>query len=99
LDFVSGKSKKSLVFVEIILELTIESGNDFPEESLINDDIFLIASFDPWYQDILLYLHTLKFPSFSSFDEHRWILHQVCNYLIIDDTFYCRGVDGILRRC
>jgi hypothetical protein len=76
LDFVSTKSKKSLVFVELISELSIESGNNFPEESLINEDLFLIASSDPWYGDILVYLQTLKCPSSASHDEHRWICHQ-----------------------
>jgi hypothetical protein len=68
LYFVSVKSKKYLVFVELILELSIESGIDFPEESLINKDIFLIASSDPWYRDILLYLHTLKLLASASCD-------------------------------
>jgi hypothetical protein len=93
------KSKKSLVFVELISELSVESGNNFPEESLINGDIFLIASSDPWYGDILVYLQTLKCPSSSSHDEHRRIHHQAQNYLILDNTLYRRGVDCILHRC
>jgi hypothetical protein len=99
LEFVSEKYKKYLVFVEIILELSVESGNDFPEDSLINGDIFLIASLDPWYGDILVYPQTLKFPSSSCQDEHRKICHQVRNYLIIYDTLYLRGVDFIICCC
>jgi hypothetical protein len=60
LDFVSTKSMNSLVFIELILEHPVESGNIFSDESLINGDLFLIASLDPWYGDILVYLHTLK---------------------------------------
>jgi len=56
LDFVSEKYKKSLVFVELISELPVESGDNSPEESLIKEDIFLIAYLDPWYGDILVYL-------------------------------------------
>jgi hypothetical protein len=56
LDFVSAKSKKSLVFVELISELPVESGNVVPEESPIQGDMFLIESSDPWYGDILIYL-------------------------------------------
>jgi len=70
------KSKKSLVSVELILETMIESGNDFSEESLINGDLFLIASLDPWYGDILVYIHTLNFPSSATLDENQWIHHQ-----------------------
>jgi hypothetical protein len=59
----------------------------------------LIASLDPWYGDILVYLQTLKCPTSASRDEHRRIRHQAKNYLILDDTLYRRGVDCILHRC
>jgi hypothetical protein len=49
----------------------VESGNNFPEDSLINGDIFLIASSDPWYGDILVYIQTVKLPSSSSHDDRR----------------------------
>ena len=42
LDFVSGKSKKSLVFAELISELPVESGDVVPEESPIRGDMFFI---------------------------------------------------------
>jgi hypothetical protein len=47
LDFISAKSKKSLVFTELILELPVESGDVVPEESPIQGDMFLIKSLDP----------------------------------------------------
>jgi hypothetical protein len=56
LDFVSAKSKKSLVFAELISELAVESGDVVPEESPIRGDMFFIESSDPWYRDILIYL-------------------------------------------
>jgi hypothetical protein len=99
LDFVSAKSKKSLVFADLISELPVESGDVVPEESPIRGDIFLITSTDPWYRDILIYHQTLKCPSSFSHDERRRICHQAKNYLILDDTLYRRGVDCILRRC
>jgi hypothetical protein len=98
LDFVSAKSKKS-VFVELISELPVESGDVIPEESPIQGDMFLITSSVPWYEDILIYLQTMKCPTSSSRDDHRCICHQAKNYLIIDDTLYRRGVHCILRRC
>jgi hypothetical protein len=99
LDFVSAKSKKSLVFAELILELPVESGDVVPEELSIQGDMFLIESSDPWYGDILMYLQTLKCPNSASHDECRRICHQAKNYLILNDTLYRRGVDCILRRC
>jgi hypothetical protein len=99
LDFVSAKSKKSLVFAELISELSVESGDVVPEESPIWGDMLLITSSDPWYGDILIYIKTLKCPTSASLDECRRICHQAKNYLILDDTFHRRGVDYILRRC
>jgi hypothetical protein len=76
LDFVSVKSKKSLVFAELVSKLLVELGNVMPEESPIKGDIFLISSWDPWYGDILVYLQTLKFPTSTSHDEHQRICHK-----------------------
>jgi hypothetical protein len=47
LDFVSAKSKKSLVFAKLISELLNESGDVMPEESPIKGDLFLISYLDP----------------------------------------------------
>jgi hypothetical protein len=93
------KSKKSLVFTELISELSVESGDVVPEESPIRGDMFLITSSDPWYRDILIYLQNLKCPTSASRGERRRICHQAKNYLILKDTLYRRGVDCILCRC
>jgi hypothetical protein len=45
-----------LVFTELISELPVELGDVVPEESPIRGDMLLIASSDPWYGDILIYL-------------------------------------------
>ena len=61
LDFLSAKSKKSLVFAELISELPC--GEDIIyEESFPDENIFLISSQDPWHGDIILYLQTSNFP-------------------------------------
>jgi hypothetical protein len=56
LDFVSAKSRKSLVFGELISELLVESSDVTPEETLIKGDLFLISSSNSWYGYILVYL-------------------------------------------
>jgi hypothetical protein len=56
LEFISAKSKKAMVFAELISEISVESGDIVPEESPIRGDMFFIASSDPWYGDILIYL-------------------------------------------
>jgi hypothetical protein len=85
--------------VELISELPVESGDVIPDESPIQRDMFFIASSDPWYGDILVYLQTLKCPASASRDERCHIRHQAKNYLILEDTLYRRGVDFILCRC
>jgi hypothetical protein len=47
LDFISAKSKKSLVFTELISELLVKSSDVIPEESPIKGNMFLIMSSDP----------------------------------------------------
>jgi hypothetical protein len=59
----------------------------------------MIMSSDHWYEDILVYIQTLKFPTSSSRDEHCHLRHQDKKYLILEDTLYRRGVDCILHRC
>ena len=59
----------------------------------------MISSSDPWYEDILIYLQTLKYPTAYSREERCKLRLHAKNYLIIGDTLYQRGVDSVLRRC
>jgi hypothetical protein len=99
LDFASAKSKKSLVFAELMSDFPRLDEDIFHDDSFMDEHIFLISSLDPWYGDILIYLQTLKLPQHLSRDDRRRIRHQAKNYLIIGDTLYRRGVDNILHRC
>ena len=55
LDFMSAKSKKSLLFAELIYEFPY--GEDIVYDKLFLDEhIFLIFSHDPWYGDLIVYL-------------------------------------------
>ncbi len=63
LKFALVKSKKSLAFVELVLELPKEDEKDSGEETLPDEHIFLISSTDPWYGDLIVYLQTLRCPS------------------------------------
>ena len=69
LDFQYAKSKKSLVFAELIAEFPIEEDVSIEEDSFLDEHIFLISTSDPWYEDILIYLHTLKYPTAFSQEE------------------------------
>ena len=69
------------------------------EYTFIDEHIFLISTLDPWYGDIIIYLQTLKVHTHLSWDEQRRLRHVSKNYLIVDNSLYCHGVDSILRHC
>ena len=99
LDFQSARSKKSLVFIELIAEFLVEEDVAIEEDSFPDEHIFLISTCDPWYGDILVYLQTLNYPAAFSREERCKLRVHDKNYLIIGDTLYHRGVDFVLRRC
>ena len=98
IEFMSAKSKKSLVFAELISKFPCGEEIVY-DESFLDEHVFLISPQDPWYGDIIVYLQTMNFPSTFSKDECHKLRHLAKNYLIIGDALYSRGVDSILRRC
>ena len=91
LEFLSAKSKKSLVFVELISELPCEEAIVY-EENFPNEHLFLIYSQDPWYRDIIIYLQTSNFPPALSKDECRKLRHLAKNYVIIVIPYIAEGL-------
>ena len=66
IEFVSTKSKKSLIFVELILDFPSLDEGKIHEDSFVDEHIFLILTMDPWYGEIIVYLQTLNIPSHIS---------------------------------
>ena len=60
LEFVSLKSKRSLIFAELISDFPSKAKELVCEDTFVNEHIFLISTLDPWYGDIIIYLQTLK---------------------------------------
>lgn len=58
LNFPKAKSKKSLVFVEIMCDFPHADNETKPLDSLPYESLFLISTYDPWYGYFLLYLQT-----------------------------------------
>jgi len=98
LEFAKSKSKKSLVFSELICALPRTDQQEEPIGQFLDESIFLISTSDPWYGDILSYLQTQRFRPQLSSEDHRRIRHHVKDYLIVNDTLYRRGPDTILWR-
>jgi hypothetical protein len=99
LEFEHAKSKKSLVFSKLICDLPCFEMENVAADSLPDESLFLISSDDLWYEDIIIYLQTQTFQqNFSSIGHYR-IRYQACQYIILDDTLYHRGIDSIFQRC
>ena len=98
-EFVSTKSKKSLVFAELISDFSSETEELVCEDTFVDEHIFLISTLDPWYRDIIVYLQTQRTPTHLLQDEWRWLCQVSKNYLIVDNTLYHHGVDSILWCC
>ena len=99
LELTKSKSKKSLVFIELLRDLPLPS-NDLTSKALImGETLFLISLSDLWYIDILIYLQTQTFRPDTSHSEQQCTQYQAKDYMIVGDTLYLHGVDTILRRC
>jgi hypothetical protein len=96
IEFAKSKAKKSFVFAELIYHFPHADEDTEPRYSLPDESIFLIIISEPWYGDILLYIHTQRFHLNISHEEHRRIHHHSHRYLIIDDTLFHRVIDTIL---
>eukprot|EP00253_Pinus_taeda_P022688 PITA_22688 len=99
LEFTAAKSKKSLVFAELLCSLPSAATSSQIEELIPDETLFLINTLDPWYGDIIVYLQTSSFRPETSKDARRRIRHQAQPYRIVRDTLYRLGVDSVLRRC
>eukprot|EP00253_Pinus_taeda_P024867 PITA_24867 len=99
LEFKKSKSKKSLVFVELLCDLPSSSNDATSEEAIVDENLFMIYSSNPWYGDIIIYLQTQTYRSNTSCSEQRRIRYQSKDYVIVRETLYRRGIDTVLWRC
>ena len=88
-----------MIFVELISDFSSEEEEETCEDTFVDEHIFFISTLDPWFGDIIIYLQMLKVPTHLSWDELRRLRHVSKNYLIVDNTLYCHGIDSISRRC
>jgi hypothetical protein len=67
LELERTKSKKSLVFAELICDFPHSATENVAIDSLPDESLFLISTDDLWYGDIIIYLQTQTFqPTLSS---------------------------------
>ena len=73
LEFSKATSKKSLVFVELMCDLPYSTMESEPNDSFLDEFLFLISTTDSWYGYLLIYLQTQCFQPHLSRDDHRRI--------------------------
>eukprot|EP00253_Pinus_taeda_P017585 PITA_17585 len=95
LEFEKSKSKKSLVFAELMRVNT----ETVAEDPIADESLFLISALDLWYGDIITYVQTQSFQPDLSRSDRRKIRFQSQQFKIIGDTLYRLGADFIFRRC
>eukprot|EP00253_Pinus_taeda_P005904 PITA_05904 len=95
LEFEKSKSKKYLVFAELMCDFPRVDSETVTEEPIADESLFLISTLDPWYGDIITYLQTQTFWPDLSRSDRRKIRFQSQQYKIIGDTLYRLGADSI----
>ena len=72
LEFEKSKSKKSLVFAELMCDFPRVDSETVAEEPIADESLFLISTLDPWYGYIIVYLQTQPFwPEISRSDRRK----------------------------
>lgn len=75
-EFEKSRSKKSLVFAELMCDFPRADTETMAEEPIADESLFLISTLDPWYGDIIIYLHTQSFRPEISRSERQKIQFQ-----------------------
>ena len=91
LEFEKSKSKKSLVFAELMCDFPRVDTKTMAEEPIVDESLFLINTLDPWYGDIIVYPQTQSFRLEISRSQRPKIRFQSQQYKIIGDTLYRHG--------
>ena len=58
MEFSKATSKKSLVIAELMCDIPYALMESKPNDSFLDEFLFLISTTDPWYGDLLIYLQT-----------------------------------------
>ena len=73
MEFEKSKSKKSLVFAELMCDFPRADTETVVEEPIADESLFVISTLDPWYGDIITYLQTQTFRPDLSRSDHQKI--------------------------
>ena len=54
MEFEKSKSKKSLIFAELMCDFPRTDTDTVAEQPITDESLFLISTIDPWYGDIIV---------------------------------------------
>ena len=69
------------------------------DDSLVDENLFLVSSTPIWYQNIAEFLKTQKLPDTLNKHDRRKVRINSRHFALIGERLYRRGVDQVLRRC
>jgi hypothetical protein len=92
LEFKQAKSKKSLVFANLICDFLYSEMENVAADSLLDESLFLISSDDLCYENIIIYLQTQTFQPNLSNTDRRQICYQAVNILSSGILFIVVGL-------
>ena len=91
LEFEKSKSKKYLVFAELMCDFFRVDSETVAEEPIVDESLFLISTLDPWYGDIITYLQTQTFRPDLSRSDHRKVRFQSQQSKLLEILFIAWG--------
>jgi len=68
LEFTTAKSKKYLIFAELLCSLPSPNTPSRSEDHIPDESLFFISTLSPWYVDVIVYLQMSSFRSDLSKD-------------------------------
>ena len=83
MEFEKSKSKKSLIFSELMCDYPRIDTKTVAEQPIADESLFRISTIDPWYGDIIVYLQTQSFRHELSRSQRRKFVSSLNNIILL----------------
>jgi hypothetical protein len=82
------------------LSRLIHTGDSTPiDDDFLDENLFSISTYTPWYVDVANYMVTRKLPQSMTSREKKRIIQLSANYMWHVDSLYQTRLDLVIRRC
>ena len=96
---VEYKSRRMHLPADHLSRLSNEAGSSPVDDSLRDDNLFLVTAKADWYSDIVEFLTTQQLTGELTRGKKRKVRVNSRHYTVIGHRLFMRRMDGILRRC